>query len=306
MLQNPVFILGTQRSGTSLIRSVLHNHSFIGTPQRGEIHFFKNWNKKFGEVSNYDNFKSFKTAFFTKSKFTYWNLSKDEVELELTNTKKVSYKIFYQSLAKAYLKKHNKKLWCDKSTSDIEFIEEINSFFPNFKAILVIRDPRDVYYSTKNAYWRKKKTLDVVLWALTWNKTYNKALQFKKNNPERIFIYKHEEFVQNPGKIFSQICKFLKIPYEKQALNVSKIKTPPKSSFEKDKNINNKINTESIGRWKKNGINFEIYLIEKYCNNIIKEFYYFSNKNKYFNNLKCLFFEIKGLAKFYIKKFFRV
>lgn len=257
---DPIFLVGMQRSGTSLIRTVLSNHSNIGIPPRGELQFFANWFNKYGDIADTKNFKTFANTFFEKSKFQYLGISSENV-LKRFEDKDVSYTNFFTSIMEEYAHHHNKRRWGEKSTTHIEHLPTILQNYPSAKYILIIRDPRDTYLSYKN--WDKKNSeFSPKQWSLYWNNNYLKALKVFFDYQTKFYLYRHELFVNNPSGEIKKILNFLQEPFEPECLNIANAKWEQNSSYG---DRSSQISSNSAGRWQDKIRVDELYYIEKHC-----------------------------------------
>ena len=261
---NPIFLVGMQRSGTSLIRAALSKHSNIGIPPKGELQFFATWFNKYGSISDTNNFKSFANAFFEKSKFKYLDISSENV-LKRFEDKDVSYIDFFTSVMEEYAHHHNKRRWGEKSTTHIEHLPTILQNYPNAKYILIVRDPRDTYLSYKN--WDKRNTnIGLKQWVLSWHYNYFNALKVFFNHQTQFYLYKHELFVSNPSVELKKILDFLQETFESECLDISNVKWEQNSSYG---DSSSQINSNSVGRWQDQILADELYYIEKHCKDLM-------------------------------------
>ena len=108
--ERPIFILGNPRSGTSLLRLMLHSHSQICIPP--ESHFFlwleekyKDWNIELLDV--------FVDELFQSTKFETWGMDKHSLALHLANPCPNSYSEVIAIIYKYYCRKgkDEPKLW---------------------------------------------------------------------------------------------------------------------------------------------------------------------------------------------------
>lgn len=266
----PIFLVGMERSGTSLIRAVLHKHSRIGIPVRGELQFFANWFDKYGDLSERENLETFAQAFFEKSKFRHLGIDPHAV-LDRFKTTEPIYANFFTSVMREYASSHGKARWAEKSTSHIYHLPTILDLYPNAQYILIVRDPRDTYLSVKSAPWRRDKSVEPRQWALHWHHAYLNAVRILLNHPGQFYLYRHESFVGNPSAELKRVLEFLGEPFEPECLDIADLDWRQNSSFGDESSV---ISSSSVGRWRAHLSANALVAIEEACGDLMFLFDY--------------------------------
>jgi Sulfotransferase family len=233
-LDNPIFIIGCPRSGTTKLASILNRHSLIASAT--ETHFFNFVSKQKYDWKNFsvNEFKKLLQEsrildFITLAELSSEVLVNDFLELEnheknihLTledsNKKKV-----FDLLVKNYLLKKNKSRICEKTPQHIQNIEEILRIYPQARFILMVRDGRDTVNSLLKMPWRPKGLLNN---ARFWSH-YMKLAREASLRSEVITI-KYENLLTRPQDVLTTICNFIEEKYEDSLLDVS---TEPDNLF---------------------------------------------------------------------------
>ena len=210
----PIFILGNNRSGTSLLRIMLHSHPQICIPP--ESHFFLwleekygNWNNNILEIYLEDLYKS--------KKFETWNLDRTGLRDYLINFLPESYAHLTSLVYKFYALTENKSplFWGDKNGLWIEKLDKIKLYFPNAFIIHLIRDGRDVACSYKeinlknvNTPYAPKLPNDISKIAETWNTNNISIEDFLKLLPKSQFVQiKYEDLLVSTKSALERILE---------------------------------------------------------------------------------------------------
>lgn len=236
MKEKPIFIVGCNRSGTTLLQFILDAHPKIGIAP--ETHFFidlKVMGRKKQDILN---------EMFRKCK--YWKkigLSKEELK---KNIQIDSRKNFFNSLIRAQARLRGKQIFGEKTPDHIFYVADIKKMYPEAKFIQVIRDPRAVAISQV-----KKVAVNRFPYAYhcafnisrKWQKTSDLGMKYKTlyNNYK---IIKFEDLVMKPQNVISSVCNFLDVEPHEDMFN------PPviNSSFENKKKET--FNRKAISRWR--------------------------------------------------------
>ena len=282
-----IFVVGSSRSGTTMMGRILDNNPSVFTFR--ELHFFGTiWtNKKNRELEKNEQITllSKLLAIQEDGLFNQNNLSKFHSKSEQLLTKEFKnsldiYRLFLQTVAK----EHGAKIACEQTPQNLYYLHEILEFFPDAKVINLVRDQRDVLLSQKNKWKRRflgaKKiplyeairsfvNYHPILTSKIWNSSLLCTSQYA--NHSRVKIVKFEDLLSNSEGVVKGICKFLKIDFKDQMLQVPVIG----SSTESDSKSELLIDSSKINKWKRGGLsNGEIYLSQKMSCQMMDEFQY--------------------------------
>ncbi|MCG7638515.1 MULTISPECIES: sulfotransferase [unclassified Alteromonas] len=179
----PVFLLGTQRSGTTLLTRILSNHSSV----------------------------------YVQNELPLTQLFDDEFSLDkfYRNMDNLFEKRFGKSV-KTFIKERKLEVWGLKDPQLTEYLNELESFIPESKFILIIRDARGVVNSYINNKWGLGT--NAYTGAIRWNKEVNLQLEFAKKYPNNVFTLLYEDLILDMENELQRICSFLEIPFDHKML----------------------------------------------------------------------------------------
>jgi len=146
-MTEPFFIVGFQRSGTTLLRVMLDNHPEIAIPL-DVTGLWARYNSKLHEYNylrtNEDVIKIIKDL-LKEERIKLWQTD-FSVEEILQYVEKNTYSHVIAAFYKAYANRRGKKYWGYKDP-DTRHIHLLNKWFPQSKIIHIIRDGRDACLS---------------------------------------------------------------------------------------------------------------------------------------------------------------
>jgi hypothetical protein len=215
----PIFIVGTQRSGSNLLRLILNQSEQIDAPHPPHIlqNFFpllsyygnlsqqKNFEKLVADVVEFVNRNPVKWHFFL-DKNDVLNHCQNQSLLEVL-------KVIYQIAAS----KKNANYWCCKSMQNVKYIPEIEKETTDAFYIHLVRDGRDVATSFKNCLVGDKHAYFL---AQTWKKEQELAAKhLSAISPERYACIRYEDMIENPQKTLSPVLEKLNINWSDALLN---------------------------------------------------------------------------------------
>jgi len=224
VINNPIFIIGTERSGTNLLRLMLNIHENIYVPH--PPHILKNFTpllKHYGDLSSEENFMNLLTDVVKSIRLHPY---KWEFDIEIKNIrKKVQEKSLFGIFSAIYedaLKHKDKKRYCCKSTFMIHHVDEILQIYPNAQFIFMIRDGRDVAVSAKKSIFNH---FHPYFTAKLWSKESKVGLSLIKNLSEKqISLVKYEDLTKDSSKVLQEICIFLNEPFSEKLIEFHKTK----------------------------------------------------------------------------------
>lgn len=214
----PIQMIGTQRSGSNLLRLMLNELDEVVAPHPPHIleRFFPLLHY-YNDIQNANNFKQLidDVCKLVELNPVPWNIILNR-EIIFQRCKKHSlieiFKVLYESLAE----QNNNKFWCCKSLANVYFIDKMEDEGLKPYYIYLFRDGRDVASSFKKTVVGEKHIYCI---AKQWKREQELSLNFcnKIGNPRTIKI-KYEDFIQNPEKTIHDICDLIKIKYSNKVL----------------------------------------------------------------------------------------
>ena len=232
------FILGNPRSGTTLLRLILNNHSLIGVPP--ESGFLQWWHKKYYKWSENDTKDDNKINLLlddilSSKKIEDWKLNRPNLKNFILSKKPKDYSEIITAIYKFYT--NNKLIIGDKNNYYIHHLEELNLIFPNAKYIHLIRDGRDVACSYKNINklnpnlkYIPKVSSNIIDIANEWNNNIITIEKFIQNYNS--ITIRYEDLISTPIETLKQVCTFLEVKYEDKMLSYYQNNDEPSSTLQ--------------------------------------------------------------------------
>ena len=283
-----IFIVGSSRTGTTMMGRILNNHSTIYTFK--ELHFFGTiWSSK--SERNLSNKQSIKLlsrllCIESNSIFNQNNIKEfyPKAQHILARIKNPTPLKVYSLFLKQITNNNSCSISCEQTPNNIFYLNEILHYFPNAKVINMIRDQRDVLLSQKNKWKRRFLGADKIpfmeairsyvnyhpiVMAKLWQSSMKYTQKFK--NHRSVKVVRFEDLLLNPKKTVKSICNFLEINFESKMLQIPLVG----SSNEEDSEFKNMIDKNKVQKWKKGGLSkSEIYLSQIFSKQMMVIFSY--------------------------------
>ncbi|NEO19903.1 MULTISPECIES: sulfotransferase [unclassified Moorena] len=219
----PLFIFGMERSGTTLLRLMLTAHPDFCIPP--ESLFFVNLEPKYGSSQDLSHqIDNFLTDIYADRRFREWNIDRQQLRENLTAQKPLNYSTAVATVYQTYLQQFDGQAgcWGDKNPENIYHIQTILKYFHNSKLILIIRDLRAIYASLKRKElkfaktWKESCIANVVATTQQWQHLFQVIKHYQ--NDQRLYILFYEDLVINPEEELQGICDWLGVSFSESML----------------------------------------------------------------------------------------
>jgi hypothetical protein len=179
--ERPIFIVGCQRSGTTLLRLILDSHPRIscGPETRFLADLAQVTRRNWGSLRNYGYPQQ------------YWDAKFAEL---------------FASFQRDYASARGKSRWADKTPRYALSLDYILRLFPHAQIVHMVRDGRDVVASHRDrwGYWSALKAVE------KWPR-YVRAVRAASASlpPERLYELRYEDLVGDPEATLRALLDFL-------------------------------------------------------------------------------------------------
>ena len=202
-VEEPVFIVGAERSGTTVFRLMLDSHPEMSVcPEFEYIVDQLSGNEGWPDMKAYHDWLAHNFPFL-------------EVGLEVDPS------LSYMELANSFLTQTMEK----KASSHIAAavvhrnFDQLPRLWPSGKYLHIVRDPRDVARSVIGMGWAGNVWYGVQRWVeveTMWN-------EMKKGLPDGACLeVTQEELILNPGDVLREVCEFIGLDYSDRMLDYVK------------------------------------------------------------------------------------
>jgi hypothetical protein len=208
----PVFVVGMNGSGTSMLTESLGRHSklYAFPGETRMIPHYIDIREKFGDLEDDENFQRL------------WRyVVSSAPDFEIFNGGKIpelpsNWRYFPRDLPtildavfRQFAMSSGKQRWCEKSPNNSEHIVTLSRLFPGARFVHIIRDGRDCAASTNRRQYRNPE-LAIYRWRHVVAEARRQALQI----PGRYIELRYEDLTEQPDDWMKKICEFLSLDFE--------------------------------------------------------------------------------------------
>lgn len=215
----PIFIIGTERSGSNLLRLILDAHSRIVIPHPPHImKYLARLEPSYGDLADDGHFRRLVADIMALigAHIFPW----DEYPLDVDGiVAEAPERSTFGAVAAIYerVRAHaGKARWGNKSTFMVHFTEPVLRVYPGAQFILLVRDPRDVAVSARKSVFSPCHPL---LSAELWRHQQQIGLDLLERLPEQtITRLRYEDLIGAPEPTLRSLCAFLGEDFEPEML----------------------------------------------------------------------------------------
>lgn len=250
-----IFVGGCGRSGTTLIREILHRHPRIACGAETAI-LCDDVNPNRISVE--------------------WNLPRAEISRLVAESPSVVR--FAETFFRSFAEREGKVRWADKTPRNVRALPRILTNFPNAKFVHILRDGRDVACSLRNHPRHTIRNGKIVPQevnnpirgcARRWVTEASLGLAFKGH--PRCFELRYERLVLEPEKALRELCAFIGEEYHPAMIDPAATSTGADRAgrLMNNPNADSVISPKSIGRWKKDLRQAERHIVREVAGELL-------------------------------------
>lgn len=246
MTQAPIFILGTMRSGTTLMRVILNRHAHIEIgPESGfmravqHIKTVPNWN-------------------FGQGWYERFGLSEADINHRIRG--------FYAEIFQQHATRQGKRRWGEKTPFHRLAMGEMAEIFPDAVFIVMLRHAGAVTMSLKK--WKYEAEKSIKDWVHS-NREMRRVTA--RLDEDRVFWCRYEDLLSRPEPTLRSMMQFLDEPWTKELLQPD---TTSNVVLEGGTRSGDPMDTSRIDQWRTKISPREETLLENLAGKTLEEFGY--------------------------------
>lgn len=269
------FIVGSFRSGTTLMRHILNSSQDIAIC--GETHFlgdlfgqkygFRYKFAKIGNIATDDGAAKVVDYIYNLRVSNFWdwiqkNVAREEFLSRLLESDRTDRALFDLVMA-FYANANGKSVRGEKTPFHIYYVPTLLEWFPQAKIVHIFRDPRAILASKKKKTFKRKRlslgyrilrqlgplfdaylSLNVLIHWLHIVQLHN---QYQQLYPDNYYFLKYEDLIRDPKISLEKLCAFLEINFSAAMLQ----QTVVNSGFVLRDDQVQDFDVSAIDRWRK-------------------------------------------------------
>lgn len=206
--RSPIFIIGTERSGSNLLRLMLNAHSQIAIPHPPHfMRFLAPIAASYGDLrqASARHRLAQDALLLLRVHLHPWEIAIDEDRVVAESDPSVFGVV--AAIYEQYRRAVGKARWGCKSTFMIDHVDDVLAVYPDARFLWLVRDPRDVAASSKHAVFNPfHPLLTADLWVAQQARGFDALARL---GPDRVHLLHYEQLVADPAAELERVCGFL-------------------------------------------------------------------------------------------------
>jgi hypothetical protein len=248
----PFFIVGSGRSGSTMLRLMLASHSRLVIPP--ETWFLIPLVKRFSidRRLSADEIESAVSIMTNHYRWPDMKLDAQEFRRRVGELRAPLLRDLADVVYRWHKESEGKVRWGDKTPPYVEIVPQLARIYPEAVFIHLVRDGRDVALSFRVTGWIGSRWLheNAGEWlrAIEWHWRWSRS-ELRK----RILLIRYEDLVLETEATLREICRFIGEEFEPQMLSWERLVDAQVPSHERAQHtkLKLKIGREGIARWKR-------------------------------------------------------
>lgn len=251
--ERPIFMLGSERSGTTLLMTMVGAHPRIAVPEVAWLYpRFRPYLYSYGDLNVEANFRNLANEMVFGLKTPHWDMPVNPatiVDEIIALAPEKSFAGIYCAMFESFAKHSQKPRWGEKTPHNLFYVAEILQDFPNAQFIYLTRDGRD---SSSEYLLSAFGPTNIFAAAEIWNMCQKAVKPWRNKLSEDQWLdVKYEELVANPEQVLRQVCVFLNEEYTQEMLEFYKGPIASRRGTTRDHApLGSPVSTKYIGRYK--------------------------------------------------------
>jgi hypothetical protein len=253
LTEAPIFVIGPERSGTTLLMTMLGCHPRIAVPEVAWFYpRFHPYLHTYGDLEKLDNLRVLAAEMIFGLKTPFWGLPvnpRTVVDEVLSHLQENSFAGLYCAALEWYASHANKPRWGEKTPYNLFFIDAILNDFPNAKFIHLIRDGRDASAEyLESSFGPTNVYCAATIWKLCVDAV--KPWREKLQGTQWLDV-RYESFVRDPESGLREVCHFIDEAYDPEMLRFHETEIAQRRANTKDhKPLGHAVSDRYIGIYK--------------------------------------------------------
>jgi hypothetical protein len=272
-MKPPFFVVGIGRSGTTLLRLMLHHHPQLAVPyESGWFTRYYEARDSYGDLQRDANCHRLVQDILAEPTLQLWDHT-FEAQRIVADARERTVPGLIGAIYSEYALAKNKARWGDKSDY-LDRLHVIHEMFPNAQFIHIIRDGRDVAQSVLRLPWGPADIIQAAEW---WNEhTWVGRRVGAILGATGYLEVRYEDLVEHPERELRRCCAFLGEDYSPKMLEYHQTSQEaiPHPHRTQHRGFDKPPDLSRVQAWKREMNPIDVALFEKHAHRMLGELGY--------------------------------
>jgi hypothetical protein len=243
----PFFIVGNDRSGTTMLRMILDRGPDAAIPPES---MFLTDVAIPSDATDGRVWQQLMEQVWSHPKVRLWRLPGPAPRVPAGLAPTDAARFVLAAPFEAYARSHGKARWGDKTPHYVHHVDQLLGIWADARFIVLVRDGRDVALSVRRMPFGPNNAWAAAPW---WARGIRAGQLAQERHPDRVRTVRYEDLAGDPATHVPAICEFLGLRYSADMLAIeqadrTKIVADQASWFP---TLFDGINTDAVARWQR-------------------------------------------------------
>jgi hypothetical protein len=249
-MQAPFFIVGNDRSGTTMLRLIVDRGPDAAVPP--ESMFLTDYAPAFeaGEPRDAAAADELMRRVWEHPKVRLWELGTAPPAVPAGLLGADAYRFIAAAPFEAYAARHGKPRWGDKTPHYVHHVDHLLRLWPGARFVVLVRDGRDVALSLRRMPFGPNNAWAASQW---WARGIRAGARAQAEHPGAVLTVRYEDLAERPAEEVRRVCEFLGLSYSDAMLELEHVDpariVPDQAAW--FPTLFDGINTSAVGRWRR-------------------------------------------------------
>jgi hypothetical protein len=246
---DPFFIVGNDRSGTTMLRLILDRGPDAAIPPESMFLTDLAPVLEAGGPRGEAAARQLVDDVWQHPKVRLWELGPGPPEMPPGVEREDAFRFAAEAPFRAYAARHGKPRWGDKTPHYVHHVDHLLRIWPHARFVVLVRDGRDVALSLRRMPFGPNNTWAAAQW---WARGIRAGDRAQGEHPDAVLTVRYEDLTRRPREEVQRICAFLGLAYDDDMLALEK--TDPAKIVSDQRGwfptIFDGITTTAVARWR--------------------------------------------------------
>ena len=249
-MPDPFFIVGNDRSGTTMLRLIVDRGPDAAVPP--ESMFLTDFKSAFEAGGPRDERAAgqLMDEVWQHPKVRLWGLPPEPPAIPPGLAPPDVYRFIVAAPFVAYAARHGKPRWGDKTPHYVHHVDHLLALWPGARVVILVRDGRDVALSLRRMPFGPNNAWAAAQW---WARGIRAGVRAQRDHPDAVLTVRYEDLARAPREEVPRLCEFLRLSFRDDMLALEKA---DRARIVRDQaswfpTLFDGINTVAVGRWER-------------------------------------------------------
>ena len=207
----PIIVTGADRSGTTLLYTLLASHPELMMVRRTNL--WRWFDGTFGDLEEDANLERCLDAMARYRRLDVLGIDPSALREELLEHDRTYGRLFRLAFEQE-ARRRGRDRWGDKSLHTELHADRVFEAWPDARIVHMVRDPRDRYTSVVGRRGEGHNSIGSIMGR--WLKSVSAGERRLRTDADRYMMLRFEDLVHEPESVMRRICSFLELDYDER------------------------------------------------------------------------------------------